>query len=66
MDWAEMVYLTIYDLAGRIVHQQATNFKAGYHEIPIQAKQLPADQILYYQLKTDQHMATRKMLLQRQ
>ena len=54
--------LVVYDLAGRIIWQTAQQFTAGYHEIGISAKDLPAQGAYYYQLSTAGDTAVKRMV----
>ena len=55
--------LSIYNMAGELVYEQAQEFDKGYHEIDVSAQEVGANNILYYRLETEKHTATRKMLL---
>jgi hypothetical protein len=54
--------LVVYDLAGRIIWQTVQQFTAGYHEIGISAKDLPAQGAYYYQLSTAGDTAVKRMV----
>ena len=55
--------LTIFDMNGRIVFSQKNTYETGYNEITINANQLGAAGVYYYQLKTSEHVAMKKMIL---
>lgn len=55
--------LTVFGLAGQVIHTQSGYFEAGYHEIRLTRAMLPANGLLYYQLETADYAATRKMIL---
>ncbi|MEM8907550.1 MAG: T9SS type A sorting domain-containing protein, partial [Bacteroidota bacterium] len=60
---ATQATLTLYDLSGRVVKNRVQTYAAGQHEVLIDRNDLPNNGVLYYQLKTESHSATRKMLL---
>lgn len=55
--------LTIYDIQGRRLKVMEGYYGRGYHEIPIEAGDLNATGVLYYQLDTDNYTQTRRMIL---
>lgn len=57
------VTLRIMDINGRVVKIQKEFFKAGQNSIIIDATDIDAQGILYYQLETQHHSLTRKMIL---
>lgn len=61
----EPATLTIYDVNGRLIWQRSINARKGMNEVGLHAADLPAAGILYYQLDTRTHSATRKMVLLR-
>jgi hypothetical protein len=54
--------LTIHDVSGRTLHIIRGDFAKGYNEVPLNRNSLPAG-VLYYTLETNEHTATRKMIL---
>ena len=57
------VTLTIFDVSGQILKEVTRIYTKGYHEALIERNELGGPGVLYYQLKTDTQMATRKMIL---
>ncbi|MEM8906445.1 MAG: proprotein convertase P-domain-containing protein [Bacteroidota bacterium] len=55
--------LTIMDLAGRVVRTYKGQYDQGYNEVVIDRSDLSASGVLYYQLSTPEHTATRKMII---
>lgn len=55
--------LTIYDAAGKVLHQVKGDFKAGSNTIMVKTSEILASGLLYYQLEANGLSATRKMLL---
>jgi len=56
--------VTVYDVTGKVVKMVAGEFVKGYNEVRIQASELgTAAGVLYYELKTDQATATKKMIM---
>lgn len=55
--------LTIYDLAGKAVWQQADNYQEGYNAITILRSDLPTAGIFYYTLESGKFKETKKLLL---
>ena len=55
--------LTIYDVSGKVVKILKGEFSKGYNALTIDRSDLSASGILYYTLETDEHTATRKMVL---
>ncbi len=60
---ASPVTLTIFDLSGRAVYAKEQLFESGYHELSIDGGKLRTNGVLYFQLKTPTHTATKKMIL---
>ena len=58
---ASAASLTIYDVSGRTLKVYTGEFVRGYNEITINHSELPHAGVLYYQLETAEHTATRKM-----
>ncbi len=55
--------LNIMDVSGKIVRSYNETFQKGYNQITVPASGLPAVGVLYYQLKTEDFTATKKMIL---
>lgn len=55
--------LTIYDVAGKVIHEQQGQFVKGHNKIQIDKAVLNSSGVLYYQLKTPRHTATMKMMV---
>lgn len=60
---ATKVNLKIYDATGRVLKLVNGDFAKGYHEVNISKTELSGAGILYYQLYTNEHTATKKMIL---
>jgi len=60
---ADHATLTITDAAGKALKVLQGNFTAGYHQFIIERKDLPATGVLFYQLKTADNQAVKKMIL---
>jgi len=60
---ASPVNLTIYDATGRIIFKRNDQFEKGYNQFKIDASTLTNSGILYYQLDSYTHSATKKMIL---
>jgi hypothetical protein len=55
--------LSIYDIAGKLIHQVQGQFEKGYQEIELQSNVLQGlSGVLYYELKTNQASAVKKMV----
>ena len=55
--------LTIYDVSGKVLKLVRGEFGQGYNEVIINRSELSGAGVLYYQLDTDTHSATKKMIL---
>ena len=55
--------LTIYDVAGKVVHAVKGNYSRGYHQVYLQHLELDMVGVLFYQLDTKDFIATRRMIL---
>ncbi len=55
--------LIIYDASGKEIYQNNQYFSSGYNEVKVNRSQLPANGLLYYQLRSKEFTATRKMIL---
>ncbi len=54
--------LTIYDLSGKVLTTISNTYTTGYNEITIGKDQLGNAGVLFYQLETQGHTATRRMV----
>jgi hypothetical protein len=59
---ASSAKLSVYDLSGKILKVVSGNFSKGYNEIILKEKELGSSGILFYQLETPTHTATRRMV----
>ena len=60
----QQVSLTIYDLTGKLIHQQQGDFAKGYNQVDVSKRDLIySSGILYYQLDSEEFTATRKMIV---
>jgi hypothetical protein len=57
------VKLTISDLSGRILKVVEQAGESGYNEVTLDRNELNATGVLYYQLETPTHNATKKMII---
>lgn len=57
------VTFRIYDTNGKTVLQYRKHFAAGYNQIMVDAADVAARGLLYYQLATDKYAATKKMVI---
>lgn len=57
------VTLKVYDIEGKIRHQISGKYNKGYNTIHLEREMLNVTGIMYYQLDTDTHSATRKMIV---
>ncbi len=55
--------LTITDISGKILKVVEGEFVGGYNEIIVKHNEINGSGVLYYQLETPTHIATRKMIL---
>lgn len=60
---ADHATLTITDASGKVLKVLEGNFTAGYHQFMIERKELPATGVFFYQLKTADFQAVKKMIL---
>ena len=60
---ASAATLRIMDVSGKELRVIKDNFVRGYNEINIDLSELDANGVLYYQLETASHTATRKMIV---
>ena len=55
--------VTISDLSGRILKVIEGDYAKGYNEVRIQSNELSSTGVLYYQLESAEHTATKKMII---
>ncbi len=55
--------LKVMDVSGKLLKVYRGEYPAGYNELSIDRADLPSSGVLYYQLDTPQHSATRKMVI---
>ena len=60
-----VVTLSLQDIRGRLIKEIRGQYNKGYNEILLDAKDLPATQVIYYTLKTPQGVITKKMIVDR-
>uniref|UniRef100_UPI001F440653 T9SS type A sorting domain-containing protein n=1 Tax=Membranihabitans marinus TaxID=1227546 RepID=UPI001F440653 len=55
--------MTIYNVSGRLMKTVKGDYSAGYNEVRIRSTEIGGSGVLYYQLTTDKHTATKKMIV---
>ncbi len=55
--------MSVHDVAGKLLRVIEGDFDKGYNEVMIDAKDLKGTGVLYYQLDTPDHSATKKMII---
>ena len=55
--------LTIFDVAGRIIHQVKGAYASGYNQVNISKANISQSGVMYYTLETAANTATKKMIL---
>jgi len=55
--------ITVFDMSGQVLYNQEGYYRSGSHEIVIKGSKLAASGLLYYQLRTANYAATKKMIL---
>src|SRR6056297_1440828 len=55
--------LTFYDAAGQIVHTIENEYKKGYNEETVDSRDIPANGLYYYELRSGDFQATKKMVV---
>jgi len=55
--------LTFYDAAGQIVHTIENEYKKGYNEETVDSRDIPANGLYYYELRSGDFKATKKMVV---
>ncbi len=57
------VKLTIFDINGKLVYTTGGKYQKGYNTISLDINNLVSNGVMYYQLETGSHSATRKMIV---
>jgi len=57
------VFIQIFDNSGKVLFAKTGVFERGYNEISVSQDELETTGILYYQISTNSHIATRKMIV---
>jgi len=55
--------LKVMNVAGQVLTSQTAEFVKGYNQITLSKAQLNTSGVLYYQIETENHSATRKMVI---
>lgn len=55
--------IQVMDVSGRTIWQYKDDFSAGYHELKLQAKELPGKGMFYYILRTPAGTLTKKLIV---
>jgi len=55
--------LTFYDAAGQVVHTIENEYKKGYNEETVDSRSIPASGLYYYELRSGDFQATKKMVI---
>jgi hypothetical protein len=55
--------LTVYDISGKVIKMIEGEYIKGYNEVSLKQSELNVSGVLYYQLDTEMHTATRKMVV---
>jgi hypothetical protein len=55
--------ILIFDMAGKEIKKYEGKFSAGYNTVTVDAKDLNATGVLYYQLQTGSQLVTKKMIV---
>ena len=59
---ADEATITVYDVTGKVIHVNSSDFTKGYNEIKVKKSDLSATGVMYYQLDTETFTATKKMI----
>ena len=62
---AQKVVMTIYDHTGKVLYVTEGDFEKGYNEFAVDRSEVTFSGTIFYQLNTDGHTATRKMVVLR-
>ncbi|MEM8906583.1 MAG: T9SS type A sorting domain-containing protein, partial [Bacteroidota bacterium] len=60
---ASTAQLNVYDVSGRLLLSVEGTYDRGYHELDLDRSELGNTGVMYYELKTPQHTASKKMIL---
>lgn len=55
--------VSIFDMNGRVIHEQSNNYNKGFNSIDFNASQKILSGVLYYKVSTSEQTASKKMLL---
>ena len=55
--------LSIYDVSGKVLKLIEGDFAKGYNQVSLNANELGATGVLYYQLESADNVATKKMII---
>lgn len=58
-----MVELSVFDVTGKLLYVIESEYNAGYNEVELSADDIDIDGVLYYQIKSGDFAATKKMIL---
>ena len=59
---ADQVTFKVFDVSGKVIHEQIQNLDRGTHQIRLSKDDLGAAGVLYYQVETSRDVATKKMI----
>ena len=59
----QSVFMQIFDNSGKVLYTATDEFTRGYNEFTVKQSDIESTGILYYQISTDTHIATRKMII---
>ena len=54
--------ITVYDISGKTIYARTIDAVAGYNQMTIDAADLQASGVMYYNVRTSEFSATRKMI----
>jgi hypothetical protein len=60
---ADDVMFTVFDINGKQLYKSSGKYQKGYNTISLDINNLVANGVMYYQLETKSHSATRKMIV---
>ena len=59
----QAVTLTVVDITGKMVYTKKAQFAKGYNVFTLDVSDIPSSGIMHYQIDTDTHSETRKMII---